>query len=571
MGNLRQIGGIQIFAEIYQGATTTVYKGYQPSLERVVLIKVLRPEFSEDKNLRKRFEEEARLIAKIQHPNVVAIYEDGREGQFSYFAAEFVEGYNLKHLIHEHEKIPSDLAWFIVLETAKGLKAAQDKNILHKDIKPSNILISHEGQVKITDFGLASLRSKEKDDEEEVSGTLAYMSPEDILGKQLDKNSDIFSLGATFYEMLNGIQAFYGEKAGDYFNAILNDDPAITLRKKANIPLELAIICQKMMLKSAAQRYQNCQELIEDLEEFQSNQKFNVGSTNLKSYLRNPNEYSSKIPVAKVADEKVQHKAYYKNYIFISLVLVVIIIVGYFGVFSYENHVESSEQDRSHPQRNNNQELSSSVEEQKSQPVPEEELVLKMPNRYSGNDKKSGKDTQDGGILIETETRNESEFIELETSTKESSEANLTKPGYLQITCTPWAVVYIDADSIGTTPFEESLKLQPGRYEVILKSPEFPEYKSHVEILDNEKTDIEISFWSLVGTLKLEVSPWADVYIDEEYRDTVPPQTRPLVLRPGQHTLTLKHPVIGEWSTLIEMSAGKLLELKFNLRNLLSQ
>jgi serine/threonine-protein kinase len=555
MGNLKQIGGIQVFAEIFQGATTTVYKGYQPSLERVVLLKVLRPEFSEDKHLRKRFEDEARLIAKTQHPNVVAIYDYGREGTFSYFAAEFVEGFTLHDLIQEHSKIPYDLAWFILSETTRGLKAAHDNNILHKDIKPSNILISHEGQVKITDFGLASVPSKDKDDDEEISGTLAYMSTEYILGEPLNKNSDIFSLGATFYEILTGYQAFGGEKASDYFHAILNHDPGLALEKKANIPLPLTVICQKMMLKNPAQRYQNCEELLQDLEEFQSSQKFNVGSSDLKSYLQNPGAYSSKISPAKVADEKIQPRSHYKNYVFISLALLVIIIAGYLGVSNYKNHADSREL----------------VEQQESQAVLERpELTLKKPERNSFVYKKSEEDIQSGDLSKEEEFPQNSDLVNLETVTKETSEPAHTKPGYLQITCTPWAVVFINGDSIGTTPFEESLELQPGRYEVILKNPEFPEYKSFIEIDDNEKTDIEISFWSLVGILSLEVSPWAEVYIDGEYKDTVPPQTRPLILRPGQHTLSLRHPTLGEWSTLIEISAGKSLELKFNLRSLLS-
>ncbi|MFQ5825494.1 MAG: serine/threonine protein kinase, partial [bacterium] len=235
MGTIKQIGEIQIFAEIYQGATTLVYKGYQPSLDRVVLLKLLRPEFNHDKLLSQRLEEEAKLIAKIQHPNVVAIYDYGRQDPFTYFAAEFIEGFNLHDLI-QMNKLPPELAWFILLETSKGLKAAHDKNIIHKDIKPSNILISHEGQVKLTDFGMASLHLPSVDEEVvEVRGTLAYFSPEQILGEEIKKSSDLFSLGATFYEMLTGSQAFFGKTPGDYMNAILHDEPTQFLKKFADI------------------------------------------------------------------------------------------------------------------------------------------------------------------------------------------------------------------------------------------------------------------------------------------------------------------------------------------------
>jgi len=148
MAALKQIGDIRIFAEIHRGATTTVYKGLQTSRDRVVLLKVLRPEFSQNEKLFKRFQDEAKIVARIQHLNVVAIYEHGRSEEWSYFATEFIEGLNLHELI-EQNKIPPDLAWFILFETAKGLRAAHRKNILHKDIKPANILISHAGVVKL--------------------------------------------------------------------------------------------------------------------------------------------------------------------------------------------------------------------------------------------------------------------------------------------------------------------------------------------------------------------------------------------------------------------------------------
>ncbi|MFQ5751184.1 MAG: serine/threonine protein kinase, partial [bacterium] len=222
MATLKQIGDIQIFAEIYQGATTFVYKGFQPALDRFVFLKVLRPEFGQDENLSRSFEEEAKFIAKIQHPNVVTIFDYGRFEKWIYFAAEFIEGYNLSELLR-FKKLPPELAYFILLESSKGLKAAHDKNILHKDIKPSNILISHDGQVKITDFGMADLRLTAKSEMEyEVKGTLAYFSPEQILGEQLNKYSDIFSLGATFYEMLTGAPAFSGNNTSEYFDSILN-------------------------------------------------------------------------------------------------------------------------------------------------------------------------------------------------------------------------------------------------------------------------------------------------------------------------------------------------------------
>lgn len=566
MAALKQIGDIQIFAEISQGALTTVYKGYQHHLQRLVLLKVLRPEFNHDDKLTRRFAKEARLIAKIQHPNVVTIYDQGHSEHFIYFATEYVEGFSLHQLL-ERGKLPPELAGFILLEAAKGLQAAHDKNILHKDIKPSNILISHEGQVKLTDFGMAALHeSHEEEDSQEVSGTLSYMAPEQILGNEISTYSDIFSLGATFFEMLSGRAAFPGATPNDSFKTILNSDPTEFLKYRNDIPETLRRICKRMLKKTPRERYPNCKELIKDLQSEISSASIFVYGKQLRRYLQDPRSYT---PHTITSDQLAQKPSREQlgNPLLPGLLIVTLLILGYIG-FSSHNKPENPAL-RNHPDPVATVQITTEKDETalpKSVVSAEDSVPSDIPATTNGKTKH----TKVGTNAL---TIKETQFVEklsddLQISGASDSPQSELKTGYLKVVCAPWAYVFLNGDSLGQTPLNEPIRV--GKHDLVLRNPEFPNHKTAIEIAADRTTDLEVSLWSLVGTLKIDVSPWAQVYIDGEYQDTVPPQARPLILAPGKHALELKHPGLGSWQTEIDVKAGEPLDLKFNLRNLLA-
>jgi len=202
MAELSKIKDLQIFAELHKGFAATVYKAYQKSLERTVLLKVLNSEFANSKERRTAFQREAKLAAKIQHPNVVALYHFESSQELAYFTTEFVEGLDLRTLLTSNKKLPPELALFMLKEVTMGLQAAHRLGIWHRDIKPENILISGQGEVKLGDFGMAGLQNASDVKNEAAVGTISYFSPEQILGESLSEATDIFALGATFYEML---------------------------------------------------------------------------------------------------------------------------------------------------------------------------------------------------------------------------------------------------------------------------------------------------------------------------------------------------------------------------------
>ncbi|MFQ5674845.1 MAG: serine/threonine protein kinase [bacterium] len=562
MEDLKHIGDIQVFAEIHQGATSTVYKGFQSSQNRVVLLKVLRPEFAESDKFSRGFQEEANLIAKIQHPNVVAIYEHGRFERWHYFATEFVDGLDLRSLL-EDGKLPADLAWFIIVEVAKGLKAAHKENIVHKDIKPSNVLISNAGEVKIADFGMADLRQGQSNAVEEIRGTLGYFSPEQILGESQGKYSDVFALGATLYEILSGTAAFHGATPSDYFNSILHDEPIRFLQRDTRVPAGLIDICSKMLSKKASDRYQSCDELLTDLNDFGRRHKLTVGAKELAAYLQDPSSFSP--TVFKLADENAVKQARHQPGLYLAVfAALVVTALGYYTIWPSKEPAtpringSGSETDvfAELPLKSAN--ASGDSDDTRGDiaglPSPAIDRLATVPE--SSGDELADPEIPTTGALVDS----------FATDNEDGGDT-----GFLNLRCRPWAYVFIDGDSLGMTPLQDSLKLRIGNHRIVFKNPLFPEHSTDIEIKANGLQHFEFSLWSIVGKLTLEVSPWAEVYIDGEYRDTIPPQNQPFLLRPGEHALMLKHPSLGNFDTSFEIRASQELNLRFNLKSLLSR
>ncbi|MFQ6114416.1 MAG: PEGA domain-containing protein, partial [bacterium] len=249
--------------------------------------------------------------------------------------------------------------------------------------------------------------------------------------------------------------------------------------------------------------------------------------------------------------------------------LALMLILGYYGLFLNKSKKTPGQEVSNKSGISSNEKLPSSLNDSSDLQLTVEQWLSFDKNPESSiSESKSDVAVQEEHSANQDRPEPEAESVVLDESPQEYSPGRL---GYLTISCTPWAAVYIDGDSIGATPFENSMELTAGRHEIIMKNPEFPRYREWIEIRNGEKTTIELSLWSLAGTLKLTVSPWAEIYVDGEYKDTVPPQDRPIILSPGRHSLILKHPVLGEWQTPIEISAGQSLELKFNLKNLISR
>jgi len=241
-----------------------VYKARDTRLDRTVALKFLPSRMLCDAEARERFEHEAKAASALNHPNIATIYEiDEAEGR-CFISMEYIDGGSLKHVIKKGPSIKDALD--LLIQVSEGLAAAHESGVVHRDMKPDNIMLTARGTAKITDFGLAKLKGASRVTRTGTTlGTLQYMSPEQLKGEDVDRRSDIFSLGVVLYRMITGKVPFGGDNEAAIINAILGDTPEPLARYKADLPEGLERIAEKALAKDRAERYQHADDLAADL------------------------------------------------------------------------------------------------------------------------------------------------------------------------------------------------------------------------------------------------------------------------------------------------------------------
>jgi serine/threonine-protein kinase len=262
-----KIGRYKILGELGRGAMGIVYKAEDPNLDRVVALKTIIIEADAEgaAEYRKRFFLEAKAAGKLHHPNVVTTFDCGDHDGMAYLAMEYVDGTDLRTRLTKEGVTPLEAAE-AVRQVAEGLAYAHERGIVHRDVKPANIMLDAQGRAKIMDFGLARMRlADHKTTTGMVLGTPRYMSPEQIAGEPVDARSDIFSLGIVLYEALTGTRLFSGEGIEQVQHSILNVDPAPPTRVTPGLPAMLDFVVARALKRDPAARYQDARELAGDL------------------------------------------------------------------------------------------------------------------------------------------------------------------------------------------------------------------------------------------------------------------------------------------------------------------
>lgn len=255
----------EILEQIGNGGMSDVYKAKCHKLNRFVAIKVLKPEFSQDKNFVSKFRIEAQSAAGLTHPNVVNVYDVGDEDGIYYIVMELVEGITLKKYIEKRGRLPYKEAVSIAIQVANGMEAAHKHHIVHRDIKPQNIIISKEGKVKVTDFGIAKAASSSTINSSSAMGSVHYISPEQARGGYSDERSDIYSFGITLYEMLTGKVPFDGDTTVAVAVQHIQEEIPAPSEAAEDVPVSVDKIVLKCTQKKTERRYQSASELIMDL------------------------------------------------------------------------------------------------------------------------------------------------------------------------------------------------------------------------------------------------------------------------------------------------------------------
>jgi serine/threonine-protein kinase len=400
-----------------------VYKGIQESLQRTVAIKALKTSVSLDEQLVTRFEREATSIASFQHENIITVYDFFREQGALFIIMEYVEGIDLYDLLDRRGSLPDDITAVVSLQVARALDYAHFRGVIHRDVKPANMILSKLGTVKLTDFGIARVEASELTQAGVGLGTPAYMSPEQIVGDKLDQRSDIFSLGIVMYQMLTGKKPFVEDDERSAMQKIRNDTPPTPRQLNPKMDKELDRIVQRCMQKLPEDRYGSTQELVIALEQYLAvtvNQNYRA---RLLMFLREegivtPDETNATLHPALIGDYlgkapriRIRHRA---RWPLAALALLVTVTALAAMVVAELRHRR---------------------QRSPSQPDPACRAVASIPEM-----------------------------------------------GHLRVLAHPWARVEIDGKTETTTPFDTPIPLTPGKHTVRLTNPFFEPIQEEVII-----------------------------------------------------------------------------------------
>jgi serine/threonine-protein kinase len=427
-----RLGNCRILAEIGSGGMAVVYRAVQEPLGREVAIKSLKPSIAADSGFAKRFEREARFMASFQHENILNVYDLVKDRGTMHIVMEYVQGIDLHELLERATRLPVDVAALIALRVARALDYAHFRGVIHRDVKPANIMVSKNGEVKLMDFGIA--RDERQSDPIEGGsglGTPSYMSPEQILGDKLDFRSDVFSLGIVLYQMTTGRKPFVEEGSRTVMQKIRLDRYELPSKLNPAVPRALERIMARCMEKLPAHRYPTTQALIDDLMDFVSAHVPINHNARLVMYLRELGVVSSD-----EADEILAS--------------------------SIPNRARRGAGDRA---------LLRSVWLMNA--------LLFVVILGTGAAIQGSADPALGGVDP--------------TSAEAAAPVLPEHAGYVRFVVEPWAEVHVDGQHVLTTPSARALALRPGRHYLRLVHPSLPELAREIEVREGRTELIEVA------------------------------------------------------------------------------
>ncbi len=263
---MKKLGKYEVLGELGHGAMGVVYRARDPIINRLVALKTITTGVANDPALLQRFYREAQSAGGLQHPNIVTIYDMGQEGDTPYIAMELVDGENLEQLISRRAAVPTSLKLVYAMQACRAFDYAHKRGIVHRDIKPGNVMVGKDSTVKVVDFGIARVLETSRTQTGMLIGTFAYMSPEQYHGEHADERSDIWSFGVLLYELLGYRRPFTGETPASLMHSICQQELAPLSDLLPDCPQELEIIVSKILRKAPGERYQSMEDLLLEMD-----------------------------------------------------------------------------------------------------------------------------------------------------------------------------------------------------------------------------------------------------------------------------------------------------------------
>ncbi|MEJ5304601.1 MAG: serine/threonine-protein kinase [Ignavibacteria bacterium] len=505
----------EIVETLKKDSQTGVYLANHIYLNKKIILKSLDTSNLIDQAILHRFKREAKILAQLDHPNIIKVLDFGTYQNYFYISFEYFQGESLRNFL---KKKKLDLNEFetIVAQILLGLDYAHSQKIIHRDLKPDNILIDSNLKVKIADFGLALSEDEvQVTRKESIVGTPGYMSPEQIRGEELTASSDIFSLGIILFEMLIGSNPFIGKDITTTINNILFLDREVLEQKLINVPEKWSKIILRCLEKSIDNRYKSISEISND-----------AGLAFEKSL---------------TSKDKTKFELKFSTPIVLSFSIILILAASV--IFFIE---ESAKEKSKVPSLSENPIINEVPNTTSDQKISEQLLKNQKQIEDTKNEK-----------LISTQKLNESNQTELNT---------VNSDGELFITCSPWADIYINDEKIETTPLQKPIKLKTGKYQLKLIHPNFPPIDQTIEIQPDKLLKLDFNFYENFGYIEFQIIPWGEVKINNKNYGTSPFQ-KPVILNPGKQILTFHNPKFGYFIDTIFLQKGETLMYRLNFNN----
>lgn len=536
---MKSIGGIQIFAELKRNEYGATYRGFEAAQQRLVLVKTFqrRGEGQHEKEAAARFEREAKVYARLRHPNLVRLLQFGATDSLRFLALEFVEGRNLRSLLQHQgaaQALPPEIALAIFMEVLQGVHEIHRHNFIHRDLKPENILLSDDGQVKLCDFDLT--HSEWQRGGSGLSGSPGYLAPEVILGEKITPAADIFALGVLLYEMLAGARPFQEASPVAELNAIMRLTPLPLAKINPAAPKIFEELLQRLLAKNPGQRLQTVPQVQHALAQYLAPGGSLARQHLLQKYLRAPQAYQFTGMVLRhgQASARPQNARLRRASLWAAPILLAVIA----GLLWRTNFMPRPV---AAPQNND------------FAPPDSQAAAALLPKTDSAQTRQASPALRIANAAAPALRPEHPQATPQETAPAARA---------LVFQSQPWAYLFVDGDSLGMTPLAHAATA--GARELVFKKPGFPVLRVRLTVNEQTPDTVLVSLWEHIAQLELHVTPWAEVFINES-RQNFSTGKAELVLLPGKYDLRFTHTELGEKKETVFLRAGETRRLAVNM------